>query len=148
MIVFNIAITTAFLGNSTALAASGRQTINLSIGVVRTISTIGLSFALIPSLGHVGAAYAFVVSAVLRAALSIVAVRRLVARVNLLNTLSRPALAGFLMIVFLYLVPGLSLWLGILGGGAVYFLSLLAIRGITREDWSLVKDALRGALFR
>ena len=148
VIIFNLAIATAFLGNSTALAASGRQPVNLAIGVVRTATTIGLSLVLIPQWGFVGAAYAFVGAAALRAVLSLAAVRRYVARVDLWNTLSRPALAGSLMVIFFILVPGLPLWLGIPVGGGLYFLLLYAIGGITREDWALVKEALRGALFR
>ncbi len=148
VVIFNMAIATAFLGNSTALAATRHQTLNLLIGAAGAVTTVGLTVALIPSFGHVGAAYAFVVSAFLRAILSVVAVDRLIARVNMWDTLTRPILAGIVMVVVLYFVPGLSLWLGILVGGGLYFLALYVIKGITREDWYLVKDALRGALFR
>ncbi len=148
IIIFNIAIATAVLGNSTALAATRHQNLNLLIGVSRTITTIGLSFALIPLWGHVGAAFAFLIPAILKAGLSTFAVRRLVARTDLLSTLSGPIFAGVAMILILYALPSFPLWLGVISGGSLYFLLLFLARGITKEDWALVKDALRGALFR
>lgn len=147
ILVFALVASTAVLGYGTALAATGRQTVNLYIGIATGVTTVGLTVALIPSLGQVGAAYAVLVGISLGAILQFVAVRRLVAHIDLWPTFNRTILAGAAMLLVLLALP-VSLWLGIVLGVGIYFPILFITRGITREDWDIMKNALRGALFR
>ena len=147
VLVFVVALQTAVLGNGTALAATGHQRINLLVGIAGTALVIGLDFVLIPTYGHVGAAYAFLAAGLLKAGVDFVAVRRLVARVDPWATYGRTLLAGGAMVLVL-LFLALPLLFGALLGALLYFALLVLMRGITRDDWSIVKEAVRGALFR
>ncbi len=148
VLVFAVALSTAVLGNGTALAATGHQTLNLLIGSAGAATVLSLDFALIPTYGHVGAAYAVLAATVLIITVQFVAVRRLVARVNPLATYGRTVVAGIAMFLLLFFLPSLPLLFGALLGASGYFLLLFVTRGITREDWNVVKEALQGAFFR
>lgn len=149
VLVFALAASTAVLGNGTALAATGRQTLNLLIGVAATATVISLDLVLIPTYGPVGAAYAVLVTAALTGSLHYLAVRRLVARIDPWRTYGRTLLGGAVMFLLLFFVlPGLTLLAGALLGASAYFLLLVLTGGITREDWNIVMEVLRGALFR
>lgn len=148
VIIFTVAIATAVAGIGPALLATGHQKLNLLIGTTVASANVGLCIGLIPLWGPVGAAYAFLAARLVAAGLRLIALNRLVARIDLRETLARPILASMAMILALYFLPGLPLWLGILGGSSLYFLVLFSARGIVKEDLALVKDALRGAFFR
>ncbi len=139
---------TAVVGIGPALAATGHQKLNLLVGTIGTSANVALCIGLIPLWGPVGAAYAFLGSRILAGFLSVVVLHRVVVRTSLKQTLPRPLVASAAMAFALYYLPGLPLWLGILGGGSLYFLVLSSARGILREDLALVKDALLGAFFR
>ncbi len=144
ILLFVLAIATAGLGVGTALAATGHQPVNLKIGVLGTATNIGLCFLLIPPWGAVGASIAFMVTHLLMAVLGMSAVHLLVAPLRVVETLPRPIIAGLAMVIILFFIPELPLWWGVPAGGAIYFLILLTIHGLTREDLALVKDVLKG----
>ena len=50
--------------------------------------------------------------------------------------------------VLALLVLGLPLWLGVPSGALIYFGSLRAVGGFQKGDWSMLRDAMRGALGR
>lgn len=147
VLIFILLSSTAVLGNGTALAATGRQRLNLYISSAGAATIIGLNVALIPVLGPVGAATAALSGALLRASLHWATVRRLVARVDPWATYGRTALAGGTMLLLLLALPPLPLFVGVGLGALLYFVILLIVRGITREDWSVMKSALRGAFY-
>ncbi len=148
VLIFIVAMSTAVLGSGTALAATGRQTLNLLIGTAAAATVVSLNFVLIPTYGHVGAAYAFLAAGLLQTSFQFIAVRRLVARVEPWTTYGRTLIAGAAMVLLLDFLPKLPLWSGASLGVFVYLLLLIITRGITREDWNVVKEALQGALFR
>ena len=142
-----VAISTACIGNGAALAVSGRQPQNLYVGATGALCLVGLSFVLIPPFGPVGAAVAFLAGSAVTGTLGTIVTRRYVARIDLLNALGRPILAGSIMVLVLLLL-GPPLWLGVPIGALVYFGSLRAVGGFQKGDWSMLRDAMRGALFR
>src|SRR3989454_1081501 len=73
--------------------------------------------------------------------------RRYVVRIDLLNALGRPILAGSVMVLLLVLFR-MPFWVGVPIGALIYFGSLLAIGGFHKDDWSMLRDAMKGALFR
>lgn len=148
VLIFTVAITAAVLGSGTVLAATGRQDVNLTVGGVQAALTVGLSLLLIPVYGPPGAAYAVLLATLVWAILIVSSVRRLIARVGFLATYARTLLAGGVLGILLLLLPGLPLWAGIPLGGSLYFGMLLLLNGITPDDWSLLRQAVRGALFR
>jgi len=142
-----VAISSACIGNGAALAVSGRQSQNLYVGSVGAIALVGLSVVLIPAYGPLGAAAAFIAGSAVTGILGTIVTRRYVVRIDLLNAFGRPVLAGSVMVLLLILLR-LPLWLGVPFGAIIYFASLLAIGGFRKDDWSMLRDALRGALFR
>ncbi|MFQ5910474.1 MAG: polysaccharide biosynthesis C-terminal domain-containing protein, partial [Thermoplasmata archaeon] len=148
ILLFTVALSAAVMGNGALLAAAGLQRFNLYVGSAAAVTTVGMSLVLIPLWGHVGAATAVLATSALRALLSILITRRLVVKTDLKHVLLRPVAAGFVLVVVLLALPGLSLWVGVALGAVVYFGVLALVGGITREDLGLVRDGLKGALFR
>ena len=129
------------------LAVSGRQRQNLYVGSVGAVALVALSFVLIPAYGPLGAAVAFISGSALTGVLGTIVTRRYVVRIDLLNALGRPILAGSVMVLLLVLFR-MPFWVGVPIGALIYFGSLLAIGGFHKDDWSMLRDAMKGALFR
>ena len=142
-----VAISSACIGNGAALAVSGRQPQNLYVGSAGAIALVALSFVLIPAFGPLGAAVAFLVGSAVTGTLGTIVTRRYVVRIDLPNALGRPLIAGSVMV--LVLIPfQLPLWFGVPCGALIYFGSLLAVGGFQKGDWTMLRDAMKGALFR
>src|SRR6266545_3303087 len=148
VLILSFAVETAVMGIGPALAATGHMNVRLYIGAVGAAIMIVLSALLIPPLGPVGVAYAFLASCIVVAILSAAAIQRYVAPLRATGTLAKSIFAGTLMALVLVAVPGLSLWIGVLFGGLVYFVALFSVRGMSAEDRIVLWNALRGALFR
>ena len=103
---------------------------------------------MIPPFGPVGVAYAFLISRIVSAALHVAAIRWFVGSIGGTRTLVKCTLAGFIMVYVLASMPWLSLWWGVPLGALLYFAALWLFRGTSREDWVVVWNAIRGALFR
>ena len=148
VLAFAIAISTAVLGVGTALLATNRQTLSLGIRSVGMMLNFVLCLFLIPPWGAVGASIAYLTATCLMGALATLAVYRLIGPLRLRTTFTKPILVGIAMIALLTLLQRPSLWLGVALGASFYFIVLILIRGLTREDWGVIKDAVRGAVFR
>src|SRR6266581_2334670 len=148
ILILSFAVETAVMGIGPALAATGHMNVRLYIGAVGAAITVVVSALLIPALGPVGVAYAFLVSCIVVAVLSAAAIQRYVAPLRATGTLGKSIFAGTVMALVLVAVPGLSLWIGVLFGGLVYFAALFSVRGMSAEDRIVLWNALRGALFR
>ena len=148
VLILSFAVETAVMGIGPALAATGHMNVRLYIGAVGAAITMVLSALLIPPLGPVGVAYAFLASCIVVAVLSAAAIQRYVAPLRATGTLGKSIFAGTVMALVLVVVPGLSLWIGVLFGGLVYFAALFSVRGMSAEDRIVLWNALRGALFR
>lgn len=148
ILIFNVAVMTATVGIGPALAGTGHQKLNLYVSGLATGANVGLCLGLIPLWGPTGAATAFLASRILHGLLGMIVLARVVARVDLRETLPGPVLASLVMLGLLFLLAGLPYWGGIPLGATIYFAVLFAIRGLRRDDLALVRQALRGALFR
>jgi len=148
ILVFSVALSTATIGVGTALVATNHQKLSLAIRTLGMVLNFALCVALIPGWGPVGAAYGFVTAGLFMGLLGTVAMHRIVAPVDLRSILVKPIVAGAAMVTVLAVLPSLHLWLGIPVGIVVYFGALTGLRGLTREDWGLIRDALHGAVFR
>jgi O-antigen/teichoic acid export membrane protein len=148
VLVLGFAVETAVMGIGPALAATGHARDLLYISSVGAGFLIAMSVLLIPPLGILGVALAFLVSRIAFAVLGIVMIRRYVAPLAGTATLAKSIIAGLVMLIVLLAVPGLPLWTGVLSGGLMYFVTLISINGLTKEDRTVVWNAVRGALFR
>ncbi len=148
LLVFTVAISSASLGVGAALSATGRQTVNLILSAVAVVLNLGLCLILIPSIGPDGAALAYLAASAVMGVAGVVCLHRLVLKLDIVEILAKPLVAGGAMLVALLLVQGLSLWVGIALGAFTYFATLLLLKGIRRDDWDLLRQITRGALFR
>ena len=148
ILVFTMATSTVALGAPAALSATGRQTINLIIGTVGAILNVGLAIILIPSIGPDGAAWAFLVASVAMTVASLASVARLGIKMDLAEILIRPLAAGGVMLLALFLLPSVNFAIGVAVGALVYFVTLVLVGGLRRDDWDLVRQIVRGAFFR
>ncbi|MCK5292901.1 MAG: flippase [Thermoplasmata archaeon] len=148
VLILLVALYSAMLGTGTALAATGHQRLNLYISVVGAAINIGLCLALIPSAGPVGAALAFFAAHIVMTILTLMVLHRAVDRTGFREALPKPILSGIVMLIALYGIPGMNLWAGLIVAPTVYFSTLLICRGFTVEEWTLVKDALKGVFTR
>lgn len=147
ILIVGFSVVTLVMGNAPALAATGHMKLILYIGCASSVSTIALGLLLIPGLGHVGAAYALLAAHIIASVLGTIAVHRYIAPVEQSATVFKSALAGFVMLLVLLAVPGLTFGTGVILGGFVYFLSLAVLQGISKEDGVVVWEGIRGALF-
>ncbi len=147
ILVWALAVWTATAGVGMTLAATGRQWVNMVMGILGVGINLVLCFALIPTWGPPGAAVAFLASTTFVAVGSSVAVHRLVSPVDLPGTVVRPVVAAAMMFLFLVAVAP-SFFVGLVTGVLLYFALLYLLRGINREDLDLLKQVTRGALFQ
>lgn len=147
ILVFAVGISTAAVGVGMTLAATGRQKINMTFGLIGAAINLGLCLFLIPTWGPEGAAIAFLCATAFTSTAGMIAVHKLVTRVDVWGTMARPSLACGMMFLVLSLT-NLPFYYGVPLGAAVYFPLLLLLRGFDREDWNLLRQVTRGALFR
>ncbi|HKW43801.1 MAG TPA: polysaccharide biosynthesis C-terminal domain-containing protein, partial [Thermoplasmata archaeon] len=142
------ATTTLNIGLGAALAASGRQRLNLGISIAGTLTNVIVCFALIPSMGHVGAAWAFLAAEIVMVVPSRLLAGQFIGRLHMFEVVSRPLVAGAAMLFVLSALPNLSLFGGIGTGATIYFLVLMAIGGLSKEDRELIREMIQGVLLR
>lgn len=148
ILVIVIATTTLNIGLGAALAASGRQRLNLGISIAGTLTNVIVCFALIPSMGHVGAAWAFLAAEIVMVVPSRLLAGQFIGRLHMFEVVSRPLVAGAAMLFVLSALPNLSLFGGIGTGATIYFLVLMAIGGLSKEDRELIREMIQGVLLR
>lgn len=148
VLILSVAVETAVMGIGPALAATGHMMVRVYIGALSAAITVVASALLIPVLGPLGVAYGFLASCVVSAVLSVLAIQRYVGPLRSHGTLGKSSFAGCVMALVLLTVPGMSMWTGVLLGAVVYFAVLLGVRGMSVEDRIVLRNALRGALFR
>ena len=127
---------------SHALIACGRQNIYARVEVMVGLVNLALNFALIPPYGLMGAAIATLVTSVVGFSL----MRHFfsqTAPIPIMIYLPKPAFACIGMALFLCFCPDWNVALLVVSGAALYFLALLLLGGVSRNDISLVWDQLR-----
>jgi O-antigen/teichoic acid export membrane protein len=126
------------------LIATERQKRLATTAMVAALLNVGTNFALIPSLGALGAAITTVVTEILVIAMNFGFLPRAVRGSLRFSTMGRAAVASTLMAVVLLLLNGQSLLLLVPVGFAVYLAGIIALRAVSREDWTMLKSAFGG----
>lgn len=146
VLIFVLAVSTASLGAGTVLGATDRASMELRFGAVGAFTNVALCLLLIPPLGPVGAAWAFLVGTSVIAAFRLRATSRLLEPYRVTETTGRTAVAAAVMLVVLMLAYRPPLFAAIALGAPIYFVTLFAVRGLTREDLGILSSFSRGAL--
>ncbi len=131
-----------------AVIGSGNERFNALFTGIGLVVNLTSNVVLIPRLAHVGAAISVLLS---EGVVTLLAVgwgwRQEFIKPNLLiKEVAKPVLASLLMGLAVYVGKWLSLevWLLVAAGVAVYFVAMLLIKGFTRQDLLLAKQAVRG----
>ncbi len=101
-----------------------------------------LNFILIPQYQHVGASIATIITEIIVLIVLFYFAARHSFSFSFLGTFFKPILSGLLMGIMILAISDFHLVLVIPAAAATYFLALIAIRGITREDMKLVLSVL------
>jgi O-antigen/teichoic acid export membrane protein len=118
-----------------ALAASGRQRLDLICAAAATSVNVGLNLILIPIFGIMGAATATLVSEVVWVSAAIYSSSRLVPAPAVLMQLARPTVAGAAMAGCFLLTVNLPWLLQLLIAGAAYLFVLLLLGEKEVRSW-------------
>jgi O-antigen/teichoic acid export membrane protein len=145
VLVFVLVVATASIGAGAALAATDRAYLALRFGVFGALLNVVLCLLFIPPLGPLGAAVAILVALGVMDAFMVSATNRLIAPYAIVDTTARSAGAGGVMLLALFALARPPLLAAIALGAAIYFGTLLAVRGMTREDIGILLEVARGA---
>jgi O-antigen/teichoic acid export membrane protein len=132
------------------LNATNRQLLNAVATAVAAVLAVGLNFALIPFFGYLGAS---VVTVLVEAALCaagwfFVQVERPDLRLEVVRLSWRIAVAGLIMGAVLFPLRGLSIFLTVPLGFAVYLAAVFLLRAVERDEYELAADSLLARLRR
>ncbi|MBN1383297.1 MAG: flippase [Elusimicrobia bacterium] len=139
--ILSLTASVIFLYNvfSNILLACDRQTIHLKIVIIMAVVGLSLDFLLIPRFSLYGAAAATVIAQICGLYFSYKEVRKFIS-VSVLTSIWKPLIASLVMGIVLYFLSGLSVLMLIPAGAAAYFIFLIIIKGINREDIVTMKS--------
>lgn len=130
---------------SPLLTSTHREYVNMYIMLACAIANILLNVLLIPLYGAIGSSVASLLTlGVMNTVLTLYTLRDDLSGINILGPLVKVAVASGVMALFIVLVPLNNLVLYVLMGAAVYFIALLLVRCISRDDVDLAGKILLG----
>ncbi|MBF0609071.1 MAG: oligosaccharide flippase family protein [Candidatus Magnetobacterium sp. LHC-1] len=125
------------------LWASARQGLYLRVVLVQAIVSLLLNAMLIGSFAIVGCAITALVVEALGLLLYVRAFRD-IATIAVHRFILKPVVASAIMALFLYTTSGFNIAIEVLGGALVYIVSLYLIKGITRDELSMIYRGISG----
>lgn len=118
------------------LHASGQQKTYTKVVSFGGLINLILNLILIPKFAMIGAATSTIFSEFSVFALAYYFTRKKI-KIKILNLFLKPITATIPMFIIIYLIRDLNLFISITTGVIIYFLSLLIIKGIKKEDFAL-----------
>jgi O-antigen/teichoic acid export membrane protein len=134
-----------FLNNvtcSTMVSLGREKTVTNIVGLGIGLNVL-LNILLIPPFGHVGASAATMVTEVWVLVITLYLLQKQFYKLSAIETVLRPSIATAVMALFILNLEFLRLYQLIFLGGALYFLSLFLIKGLSEEDFQLIKKAFK-----
>jgi O-antigen/teichoic acid export membrane protein len=128
---------------SSTLVSNGREKLVTALIGVGIAINVALNFLLIPPYGHVGASLATVATEAWVFTASLYVISRVYFKLPLKDVALKPMAATVVMAVFIISFAYLRLYLLIFIGAILYFLTLFGVKGISEEDFTLIKKALK-----
>ncbi len=125
------------------IAANRQHTITVGFVAASLFNVVG-NLLTLPHWGYVAAAIMTVLSEVVLLGPFLFAVRAYVGPLALLPIAWRPALASAVMAPIVWAVAGVSVMLAVPAGAVMYGVVLLALRGVTVGELTMLRDAWRG----
>ena len=125
------------------LASIDKQNQMAVIAGCAALINVILNLFLIPSFSYVGAAIATIVTETILITLYFMLISRSFYKLPISKILIRPLIACLIMGLFIYYFININLILLILLAVLVYFISLYFVKGFSKEDLDLLRQALR-----
>lgn len=130
---------------SPLLTATHRERLNMYIILVCAILNILLNLALIPLYGAIGSSIASLLTiGLVNAVLMIYFIREDLRGAKILGPLVKVAISSVVMAAAILLINANNLVLYVLMGAAVYFVTLLLIGGLSKDDVDFARKILLG----
>jgi O-antigen/teichoic acid export membrane protein len=126
------------------LSALGQQAVFRRNMLFCFLANLVLAAVLIPTWGYVGACAGTIVASHFLFGLSYRSVAPYLEGVSVPAIVGRPLFASLAMVLFLRGLELKALPLAVPAGALVYGVSLLALRGISREEFQMAKEAILG----
>jgi O-antigen/teichoic acid export membrane protein len=130
-------------GSGSVLASAKMMRLNTNSSIVGAIVNVAVCLALIPVLGASGAALAFTLSTLATNIITYYYLTRRLFKLDLVEILLRPCLAGAGMVFILLLVPGVNIFISLAIGAVAYFALLYVLGAFTQEDTDLFMKVLK-----
>ena len=127
---------------SYAMISIGRQDKVMVACLSGMIVNLILNLSLIPSYGSIGAALSMVISDALIATIIIIYASRYLSFKPSIKKVLRIAVAAAIMGITTYYLRAMNIYILIVISSVAYFISLIIMKVITKEEWGLLKKAL------
>lgn len=131
---------------TSTLVSNGREKLVTTLIGIGILINVILNFLFIPIYGHVGASLATVFTEAWVFIVSLYFISKQYYKLPVIEVALKPLIATIVMAVFIINIDYLRLYLLVGLGGAVYFMALLIVRGISDEDVALIKKATKRTL--
>ena len=126
------------------LISRGKQKLNTSITGLAMVTNVIINLVLIPKLGYIGASIGIFVAEFLVVFLALFFSYKIL-RLNFLSltiSMGKVLFAVFIMGISIHLTGHLPLYVVIPISMIIYFVILLMIKGVTKSDWDLLRQAI------
>jgi O-antigen/teichoic acid export membrane protein len=131
------------LGQALLIARHANRPLVKMIAMAAILNII-LCGSLIPRFGYMGAAMAMLVGEIFLWLYGFVLNREYLPPKQLFNYLWKSILASFIMLAFIRFLPPVQLPLIIIGGGLIYCIILILLRGLSKSDLDILIRAVKG----
>ncbi len=125
-----------------AVLTSNREDLELKILAITFIAYIVLLISLISTMGYYGAALATVLTTSFKFVVRYVLVQKVMFVPSIRKLLFKPALAGGIMFISMYLLVDTSLVLTLVTGSIVYVATLIGLKGVTMSEVQMYRNVL------
>ncbi|NLI74359.1 MAG: oligosaccharide flippase family protein [Euryarchaeota archaeon] len=142
ILILSVAVSFFGVGIGSVLASASLIRLNTVASGVGALANVILCIVLIPTFKEIGAAAAFSFALFSISAVAFYFMSTRVFKVDLTDILLKPMVAATGMGLVLFIFPGMSLFLSLGIGAAVYFALLFVTRAIDKEDRDILMRML------
>ena len=145
ILIWTIVLTFAGASFVQLLVSTNKQLVITKISGICVVFNIIINLILIPKYSYIGASFATLLTEILLVGYIIYASYKLGYGIDskvVINDLSKVLIATFIMSAAIWYFNGLNLFILMIAGIFIYFISLYLVRGIDEEDIYLVKKIL------
>ena len=143
ILAWDIILFFTYVSLGTILQAINKQNqVAIAAGVCAVINVI-LNIILIPYFSYIGAAIATIATETVLCGLYFYFVSKYLHRMPLHKLIIKPLIACSAMVLLIYFCGGINVAVLVISAALLYFVVLYLIKGFSKEDFDLLRQALR-----